>query len=149
MNTGSQDAQAKDGQILGIIPIGTSLDAESERSRQLHCWNGPDIIIPFVEQWTSNQATPEFEPDTGYCDALIDVGFNECSAEVREFWRSNIKSNYRGDNGRRRIRVAAINLAERGGLYQRLSDIHCPVMWLHVRAFSRLTSSIILTSSGY
>ena len=148
MNKVSHGVQAKDPQILGVIPIGTSLDSESERSRELNCWNGPDIIVPFVEQWTSSQLTPEFEPDTGYCDALINVGFNECSEEVREFWRTTIKSNYRGDNGRRRIRMAAINLAERGGLYQRLSDIHCPVMWLHVRFCSGLCPGLYSPVQG-
>ncbi|RHZ59287.1 hypothetical protein CDV55_101722 [Aspergillus turcosus] len=117
--------------VLGIIPIGTSLDAESERSRQLDCWEGPDILKPFIEQWTSTRITPEFEPDTAYCDALIDIGFNECSTETREFWREIIRSSYLGDDGRRRIRMAGINLVERGGLYWRLSDVQCPVMWLH------------------
>jgi len=51
---------------------------------------------------------------------------------VREFWRATIKENYRGDDGRRRIRMAAINLRDRDGLHGRLADVRCPVMWLHV-----------------
>ena len=43
-----------------------------------------------------------------------------------------IKSNYQGDDGRRRARMAAINLRERDGLLGRLFDVRCPVMWLHV-----------------
>lgn len=109
------------------------MDSESERTRQLGCWDGPTIVSSFVNQWTTTQPTPDFEPDDVYCNALIGVGFNECSAEVSDYWRSVIKSNYRGDDGRRRIRMAAINLAERGGLHLRLSDIRCPVLWLHVR----------------
>lgn len=108
------------------------MDSESERSRQLKCWDGPTIVAGFVNQWTSSKATPDFEPDNNYCDALIDIGFNECSSEQREFWRTTIKENYRGDDGRRRIRMAAINLAERGALHLRLSDVRCPVLWLHV-----------------
>ncbi|KAK5109591.1 hypothetical protein LTR16_005749, partial [Cryomyces antarcticus] len=42
-----------------------------------------------------------------------------------------IKSNYKGDDGRRRARMAAINLRERDGLHGRLFDIRCPVLWLH------------------
>ncbi|KAL4746641.1 hypothetical protein BDW72DRAFT_207167 [Aspergillus terricola var. indicus] len=117
--------------ILGIIPLGTSLDSESERTRQLGCWDGPKLLKPFIEQWSSKDPTPDFAPDNDYCDVLINIGFNDCSSEVREFWRSTIKQNYRGDDGRRRIRMAAINLAERNGLHLRLQDVQCPVLWLH------------------
>lgn len=108
------------------------MDSESERSRQLGCWDGPTIVSSFVSQWTSSEFAADFEPDDVYCDALINVGFNECLTEDRDFWRSTIKSNYGGDDGRRRLRMAGINLAERGGLHLRLSDIRCPVLWLHV-----------------
>ncbi|KAJ5983386.1 Alpha/Beta hydrolase protein [Penicillium waksmanii] len=117
--------------IQGIIPLGTSLDNESERTRQLNCWNGPGLLRPNITKWTTNEPSQDFEPDTGYCDFLIDIGFNECAPELREFWRKTIKANYRGDDGRRRIRMAAINLAERDGLHSRLSDVRCPVLWLH------------------
>lgn len=110
------------------------MDCESERSRQLQCWDGPAIVTGFVNQWTSDIATPNFEPDTAYCDALIGVSLNDCSTEKCDFWRKTIKDNYRGDDGRRRIRMAGINLAERGGLHLRVSDIRCPVLWLHVRS---------------
>ena len=108
------------------------MDSESDRTRKLNCWDGPKIVSGFVNQWSQNQPSPDFEPDNVYCDALIDIGFNECSAEVRDFWRDSIKSNYRGEEGRRRIRMAAINLAERGGLHLRLPDVRCPVLWMHV-----------------
>ncbi|KAL4768634.1 Alpha/Beta hydrolase protein [Aspergillus nidulans var. acristatus] len=117
--------------ILGIIPLGTSLDSESERTRQLGCWDGPKLLKPFIEQWSSREPTPDFVPDNDYCDVLINNGFNDCSTEVRDFWRSTIKQNYQGDDGRRRIRMAAINLAERNGLHLRLQDVQCPVLWLH------------------
>ncbi|KAK3943358.1 Alpha/Beta hydrolase protein [Diplogelasinospora grovesii] len=118
--------------IAGIIPLGTSLDYESERTRQLNCWDGFNLLKPLVAKWTTNQSTPDFEPDTDYCDFLIDIGFNkDCPQEVRDYWRKTIKENYRGDDGRRRIRMAAINLAERDGLHLRLADVRCPVMWLH------------------
>ncbi|KAI9375948.1 Alpha/Beta hydrolase protein [Aspergillus egyptiacus] len=124
--------------ILGIIPLGTSLDSETDRTRLLGCWDGPALIAPFVKQWTrlgsDEQPTPDddFTPSTEYCDALINIGFNaDCPADVRDFWRATIKRNYRGDGGRQRIRMAAINLAERGGLHLRLPDVRCPVLWLH------------------
>lgn len=108
------------------------MDSESDRSRKLQCWDGPAIVSSFVTQWAASQGDLDFEPDDSYCDALINIGFNECTDETRKFWHSTIKSNYRGEEGRRRIRMAAINLAERGGLHLRLSDVRCPVRWLHV-----------------
>jgi len=118
--------------IAGIIPLGTSMDYESERTRQLGCWDGVAACTGPIDQWTSKTATPDFQPDLAYCDFLIDIGFGKgCPQETREFWRKTIQANYRGDDGRRRARMAAINLRERDGLHGRLFDIRCPVMWLH------------------
>jgi pimeloyl-ACP methyl ester carboxylesterase len=119
--------------IAGIIPLGTSLDSETERTRSLNCWDAPSLLTPSIEKWTSKQPTPHFEPDQEYCDFLIDIGFgkDDCPADVRDFWRKTIRENYLGDDGRRRIRMAAINLRDRDGLHPRLFDVQCPVMWLH------------------
>lgn len=118
--------------IEGIIPLGTSLDFESERTRQLGCWDGVAVCTGPIDRWTVNEATPNFEPDNDYCNFLIDIGFGKtCPQETRDFWIKTIKSNYQGDDGRRRARMAAINLRERDGLHGRLFDVRCPVMWLH------------------
>jgi len=118
--------------IEGIIPLGTSLDYESERTRKLGCWDGPSLLASSISAWTSNSQTPDFYPDEAYCNFLIDIGFGKnCPKETRDFWVKTIQGNYRGDDGRRRARMAAINLAERDGLHGRLSDVHCPVLWLH------------------
>lgn len=118
--------------IEGIIPLGTSLDYESERTRKLGCWNGAADLKPSIKAWTTTQATSDFEPSLDYTNFLIDIGFGkDCSQTVRDFWNKTIQDNYRGDDGRRRIRMAAINLAERDGLHSRLSDVKCPVLWLH------------------
>jgi len=118
--------------IAGIIPLGTSMDYESERTRKLGCWDGVDACTGPINKWTSNDTTSSFEPDDDYCNFLIDIGFGkDCSSDVRNFWQKTIKENYRGDDGRRRARMAAINLRERDGLHGRLFDVRCPVMWLH------------------
>ncbi|KAJ5601628.1 hypothetical protein N7510_011162 [Penicillium lagena] len=119
--------------ISGIIPLGTSLDFESDRTRSLNCWDAPTLLTPSIEKWTSEQPTPQFEPDQEYRDFLIDIGFgkDDCPADVRDFWRKTIRENYLGDDGRRRIRMAAINLRDRDGLHPRLFDVRCPVLWLH------------------
>jgi len=118
--------------IAGIIPLGTSLNNENPQTVALGCWDGPALLKDNISAWTTNTPTPDFEPPTDYCDFLIDIGFGKnCPSETRDFWRKTIKENYRGDAGRRRIRMAAINLAERDGLHSRLSDVKCPVLWLH------------------
>lgn len=119
--------------IQGIIPLGTSLDFESDRTRDLGCWNAPELLTSSIETWTSKQPTPDFTPGNEYADFLIDIGFGKnCPKEAREFWRKTINENYEGDDGRRRARMAAINLRDRDGLHPRLFDVKCPVLWLHV-----------------
>jgi len=118
--------------IAGIIPLGTSLDNENDRTVSLGCWDGPALLKDNIQAWTSNEKTPDFEPTLEYCNFLIDIGFGkDVDQETRKFWQDTIRSNYQGDEGRRRIRMAAINLAERDGLHSRLSDVRCPVLWLH------------------
>lgn len=119
--------------IQGLIPMGTSLDSESERARELGCWNAPELIQPIISAWTTNDATPDFEPPDQYCDLLLDSGFGpDVKEEVKKFWIKEIKANYHGDDGRKRIRMAAINLKDRDSLLDRVWDIRCPVRWLHV-----------------
>lgn len=107
------------------------MDYESERTRNLGCWDGPSLLTPDIDAWTAT-ADSSFEPSTKYCDFLIDIGFGkECPSETRDFWRKEIKANYQGDEGRKRIRMAAVNLRERDGLHGRLNYIKCPTLWLH------------------
>ncbi|EMC94989.1 hypothetical protein BAUCODRAFT_521236 [Baudoinia panamericana UAMH 10762] len=118
--------------ITGIIPLGTSMDSESDRTRKLGCWDGPADLKPNIKAWSTNDDTAKFEPSEEYCNFLIDIGFGkDCPTDARKFWVNEIKANYQGDEGRRRIRMAAINLSERDGLHSRLFDIRCPVLWLH------------------
>ncbi|KAF2396736.1 alpha/beta hydrolase fold family protein [Trichodelitschia bisporula] len=118
--------------ISGIIPLGTSMDYESERTRKLGCWDGNAEVSPLVEHATSAQAVSSWEPTDMYCNFLIDIGFGkDIDSETRDLWTQLIKKNYQGDDGRKRARQAAINLRERDGLHGRLFDVRCPVLWLH------------------
>ncbi|KAL9123979.1 MAG: hypothetical protein Q9217_006645 [Psora testacea] len=118
--------------IEGIIPLGTSMDYESERTRKLGCWDAHAATTPSIEAWMSQQLTQKFELDGGFCNFFIDVGFGkDCDPRVRDYWKMTIQSNYQGEEGRLRARMAAINLRERDGLHGRLFDVKCPVMWMH------------------
>lgn len=111
------------------------MDSECEATRQLNCWDAPTLLTPSITAWTAPDGpSPNFEPGDAYSDFLIDIGFGKetCPPETRDFWRKTIRENYHGDEGRRRIRMAAINLRDRDGLHPRLSDVKCPVLWLHV-----------------
>jgi len=109
------------------------MDYESKRSTELGCWDGYAANTPTIEAMTSNTPTPDFEISDELCKAILDRGFGPaCSTESRQFWTAELKKSYRGDDGRRRLRMAAINLRDRDGLHGRLSDVRCPVLWLHV-----------------
>lgn len=121
------------------------MDYESERTRKLGCWDGVAACTGPIDKWTTKSATPDFQPDLDYCDFLIDIGFGKnCDQATREFWRKTIQANYQGDDGRRRARMAAINLRERDGLHGRLFDVKCPVMWLHVSGWIRSNPGTVL-----
>ena len=122
--------------ILGIIPLGTSLDYESERSRQLGCWQSKDALANLItNEWSAKngQPTPDFAPSKDFASFLMDQGFGpDLEAKLHEFWYGELVKNYSGDEGRKRMRMAGINLRDRDGLHLRAADVVCPVLWLHV-----------------
>jgi len=118
---------------MGILPLGTSMDYESKRSTDLGCWDGFAANTPIIEALTSKTPTPDFEISDQVCQAVLDRGFgSDIGADSERFWTTTMKKSYQGDDGRRRLRMAAINLRDRDGLHGRLSDVTCPVLWLHV-----------------
>ncbi|KAL6174443.1 hypothetical protein ACJQWK_00565 [Exserohilum turcicum] len=121
--------------ILGIMPLGSSLDYESERSRQLGCWEALEPLAAMVTGELSaknNQPTPDFAPTDAFGNFLVEQGFGpECPADVKDYWIAHLQNTYKGDEGRRRMRMAAICLRDRDGLHLRAADVTCPVLWLH------------------
>lgn len=120
-------------QILGVIPLGTSMDYESPRTRDLGCWNGYDLGIQFVSAWkaapTSSQ--DDFYVGDDYAGAVSVLGFGpSCPPEVRDFWTSHLRKSYAGEEGRNRVRMAVLNVAERDGLLGKLEFVRCPVLWM-------------------
>ncbi|TIC99437.1 putative hydrolase YugF [Colletotrichum higginsianum] len=118
--------------IEGVIPIGALMDCESQRAHDLGCWNALTGFESLIDTWTSSLPTPQFELDDAYCNFVVDVDFGAtCPEEIRDFWKKTIKEAYRGDEGRKKIRMAAINLRDRDGLHGRLEYVRCPVLWMH------------------
>ncbi|KAI0013157.1 putative alpha/beta hydrolase [Xylariaceae sp. FL0662B] len=117
--------------ILGLMPLGTSMDCESADSRTKGCWDPVPFAKPFLEKWTSTTPTPEFVVDDDWVGALIGLGLGaSATPSISETWTKIIKEVYSGDEGRRKLRSSAICLAERDGLLLRIGDIKCPVHWL-------------------
>ncbi|KAI1648434.1 putative alpha/beta hydrolase [Daldinia loculata] len=116
--------------ILGLLPLGTSMDAETSESREKGCWDPVPFLQPFLEKWGS--PTPNFVVGDDWIQAVIGLGFGSAGTpQVLEFWTETLRRVYSGDEGRRKLRMAAICLADRDGLQLRIGDIKCPVHWLH------------------
>jgi pimeloyl-ACP methyl ester carboxylesterase len=124
-------AMLSPGTVKGIIPLGTSMDYESQRSRDLGCWDGVAFCTPAVDALVGSVAADWVIPDE-LVDAVLLEGFGEDVApEERSFWHATYKQNYVGDAGRQRLRMCTINLRDRDGLHGRLDSVKCPVLWLH------------------
>ncbi|QGA20317.1 hypothetical protein EYB26_008019 [Talaromyces marneffei] len=118
--------------ILGLMLLGTSLDSESPESRDLGSWNPSQLLLPFYDGWSAQKETPGFVIDDAWCGAFAGVGgFGpNITPETVEFWTKNFKDTYKGDESRKKVRMALICLLERDGLLLRVKDIACPVHWL-------------------
>lgn len=116
--------------ILGIIPLGTSMDDESPESRANGAWDPKTQLMPFLDGWSA-PAAADFVVDDVWCGMVGSLGFSDAvPAATLEFWTATLKSVYRGDEGRRKLKGALVNLLSRDGLLLRLRDIRCPVYWL-------------------
>lgn len=116
--------------IKGIIVLGSSMDDESQRSRDLGCWDGIEFCTPAIDALATSVGDDWVIP-TDLVDAVLAEGFGpDVSPDERAFWHAEHQRNYAGDDGRHRLRVSSINLRDRDGLHGRLDGIRCPVLWL-------------------
>ncbi len=117
--------------IRGIIPLGTSMDFESADSQALGCWNAREFLSGSIAA-LSGPVDEAWRLPADMIDAVLAAGLGETlSAAERAFWHQTLQGNYRGEAGRQRVRVSAINLRDRDGLLARLDGIRCPVLWMH------------------
>lgn len=116
--------------VKGIVLLGTSMDFESPRSRELGCWDGIEFCTPAIDD-LSEPVGEDWVVPGDFVDAVLGAGLGEdVSLDERSFWHSVYQQNYVGDDGRHRLRVCAINLRDRDGLHARLDSVRCPVLWL-------------------
>lgn len=143
--SGGQSLTGVVSQIQGLILLGTSMDYESEASRSKGCWDPAAILTPFFEKWSV--PTPDFVIDEVWCGMVGGFGFGEHGTpEKVAFWTRTLQEVYRGDEGRKKAKMALLNLLTRDGLLQRLRDIRCPVHWLQVCLSPAPTPPPLLTS---
>ncbi|MEX5717785.1 alpha/beta fold hydrolase [Geodermatophilus maliterrae] len=117
--------------VKGIIVLGTSMDYESQRSRDLGCWDGIGFNTPAIDALAEDVGDDWVVP-VELVDAVLEEGFGEdVPPEERTFWHATYQENYAGDAGRQRLRLSAINLRDRDGLHGRLDSVRCPVLWMH------------------
>ena len=118
---------------LGIpeaFVLGTSMDYESQRSRDLGCWDGIAFCTPAIDALAGTVGEDWVMP-TELVDAVLQEGFGEeVPPEERAFWHEESQRNYSGDAGRERLRIISINLRDRDGLHGRLDSVRCPVLWM-------------------
>jgi pimeloyl-ACP methyl ester carboxylesterase len=106
------------------------MDSESQRSRDLGCWDGIGFCTPAIDALAGSVGDDWVIP-TELVDAVLDEGFGEdVPPEERRFWYATHQANYAGDAGRARLRISTINLRDRDGLHARLDSVRCPVLWM-------------------
>lgn len=118
------------GVVKGILPLGTSMDYESPRSRDLGCWDGIGFCTPSIDALAGSVGDDWVVPGE-FVDAVLGAGLGEdVTPDERSFWHAAHQRNYAGDAGRRRLRTSTINLRDRDGLHGRLDGVRCPVLWM-------------------
>ena len=118
--------------IAVIIPLGTSMDYEGERTRKLGNFDALGTLTELIKELNSVKAQPDFVISEEFRKFPIYTGFGkDIDAKTVDFWNKTMMENYSGDDGRKRLKEACINLRDRDGLHNRLFEVRCPVLWLH------------------
>ncbi|SET75326.1 Pimeloyl-ACP methyl ester carboxylesterase [Marinobacter segnicrescens] len=132
----TQTAMLAPDRIKGIIPLGTSMDRESQQSQALGCWDGTEFCTPAIDALAESVPDDWVVPDE-FVIGVLDAGLGDSvSDEDRAFWLDVYRRNYSGDAGRERLRICSINLRDRDSLLARLNSLTCPVLWIHGTADS-------------
>ena len=57
--------------------MGTAMDYESLRTRDLGCWNEYEFGTGQAKVWSQLAGRSDFVPDDDYCNAIADLGFGK------------------------------------------------------------------------
>jgi len=107
------------------------MDFESDRSRQVGCWDGVTFCTPAIDA-LADPVGDDWVIPIELVDAVLKEGLgDDVAPDERAFWHAEHQRNYTGDAGRQRLRVSSINLRDRDGLHGRLDGVRCPVLWMH------------------
>lgn len=116
--------------MAGILPLGTSMDYESQRTRNLGNFDCISTLTGPIQDFT--EPDPDFIIPQSFRDFPIYCGFGkDVDDETVRYWNAVMQHNYNGLEGQRRLREATVNLRDRDGLHGRLAEVKCPVLWLH------------------
>jgi pimeloyl-ACP methyl ester carboxylesterase len=86
--------------VNGIVPLGTSMDYESQRSRDLGCWDGVEFCTPAIDA-LAEPVDDDWVTPTELVDAVLAEGLGEdVDSDTRSFWHAEHQRNYTGDAGR-------------------------------------------------
>jgi len=96
----------------GIIPLGTSMDFESQRSRDPGCWDGISFCTPAIDA-LAKTAEDDWAIPIELVDAVLKEGLgHDMPPDERTSWHATHQKNYTGDTGRKRVRISSINLRD-------------------------------------
>lgn len=108
------------------------MDYESSDSRSKGCWDPATNLTPFLDKWCTSSGDG-FVIDEVWCGMVGSVGFGDHGTlETLAFWTKTLQEVYKGEEGRKKAKMALTNLLTRDGLLLRLRDVKCPVHWLQV-----------------
>lgn len=126
----TQTAMLAPDRIKGLILVGTSMDNESRRSQELGCWDGTEFCTPAIDALAEPVSEDWMVPDT-FVEDVLGAGLGDTvTPDDQAFWLDVYRQNYRGNAGRERLRICAINLRDRDSLIARLYSVTCPVLWM-------------------
>jgi pimeloyl-ACP methyl ester carboxylesterase len=76
------------GTVKGIIPLGTSMDFESQRSRDLGCWDGIEFCTPAIDA-LAEPVGDDWVIPIEFVDAVLKEGLGEdVPPDERAFWHA-------------------------------------------------------------
>src|SRR5829696_353466 len=84
------------GAVKGLIPLGTSMDFESRRSRELGCWDGIEFCTPAIDA-LAEPVGEDWVIPIELVDAVLKEGLGgDVAPEERAFWHAAYQENYTG-----------------------------------------------------